>query len=511
MRRSGQPGLRLRGQEFIQGSDQLLRLLARPVQGGAAGHEPQRVLAPGSRQAGQEPRSLPLKLRHQVAGFSEEPHARVLLIQAAKGHRAGQLEARPAMAIRRGSVGGAGRLRPGARDGLGTVVCFGFNAGGRRGGTPSLEGSIHRRGHCCRAVRIGQAEAPGSLIGMTPSGPISILVTGGAGYIGSHACLRLLELGHRVVAVDNLVRGHAAAAEALGRLGGGRFTFSQTDLADTASLARLLGTHQVSLVMHFAALAYVGESVHEPLRYYRNNVAGSLSLLAAMRDAGVHRLVFSSTCATYGVPPPERIPIDETCPQAPINPYGASKLMTERAVLDILASAEGRSWSAAFLRYFNVAGSDPEGRLGEDHRPETHLIPICLQVALGARSHVEVMGTDYPTPDGTCIRDYVHVTDLVEAHVLAMTRLEPGRAFVANLGIGEGFSVRQVLDACRRVTGHPIPAKEAPRREGDPPRLCADASKARRELGWAPRFESLERTVATAWEWMRRHPRGWGS
>ncbi len=336
-----------------------------------------------------------------------------------------------------------------------------------------------------------------------------VLVTGGAGFIGSHASLRLLEQGHRVTVIDNLVRGHREATDALHAIAPSRFAFVECDLLDSERLVAAL--RGVDLVMHFAALAYVGESVDEPLRYYRANTAGTLSLLDAMDRAGVRRLVFSSTCATYGEPPPERIPIDESCPQSPVNPYGRSKLMCEHLIRD-WAFAHARASSPvgfAFLRYFNVAGSDPTGRVGEDHRPETHLIPICLEVALGQRTALTVFGEDWPTPDRTCIRDYVHVEDLVSAHILVAGRLEPGSEFVFNVGTGTGVSVREVLSSCRRVTGHAIPASVGARRAGDPPQLVGSPAKILRELGWTAQHTTIDAMVTHAWQWRRAHPHGW--
>jgi len=269
--------------------------------------------------------------------------------------------------------------------------------------------------------------------------------------------------------------------------------------------------------MHFAALAYVGESVDDPLRYYRNNTSAALTLLQACAEHGVERFVFSSTCATYGEPPAEEIPIRETCRQQPINPYGRSKLMVEHMLFDYVEACrranegKGRPFAFAALRYFNVAGSDRSGVIGEDHRPETHLIPIVLQVALGERESVTIFGTDYPTPDGTCIRDYIHVEDLVDAHVHVLQALDPN-AFEArtyNLGIGRGYSVREVIDACRRVTGKDIPVRHGTRRAGDPPTLYADPGKIRRELQWSAQITDLDEIIASAWAWMQAHPRGY--
>ena len=327
---------------------------------------------------------------------------------------------------------------------------------------------------------------------------MNVLVTGGAGYIGSHAVRMLLDAGHRVVAIDNLTRGHAAAVDR-------RAVFCQVDLADSSRLAELLVRHDIQCVMHFAALAYVGESVTEPLLYYRNNTAGTISLLEAMHSAGVMRMVFSSTCATYGQP--EQTPIVETAPQQPINPYGWSKRIIEQILCDFAAAH--REFAFVALRYFNVAGAAADGTLGEDHRPETHLIPLVLQTALGQRGAITVFGTDYPTPDGTCIRDYIHVEDLCTAHLLAMEALRPGDARFYNLGIGKGYSVREVIDSARRVTGREIRVQYGARRPGDPAVLYADASKIRRELGWQPKYTELDAIVASAWRWHSSHPDGY--
>ena len=339
------------------------------------------------------------------------------------------------------------------------------------------------------------------------------MVTGSAGYIGSHACLTLLETGHRVVAVDNLARGHRGAIENLSKLdqSNGNLTFVEASIADRDRMAGVLREHEIDVVMHFAAYAYVGESVHEPLRYYENNTGGACELLQAMGDAGTPRFVFSSTCATYGEPPETQIPIRETCPQSPINPYGWSKLMVEHMLRDHAEACRSAEtpFGYAALRYFNVAGSDPGGRIGEDHRPETHLIPICLEVAAGRREALTIFGDDYQTEDGTCIRDYVHVMDLIDAHVAVMNALEAGSEFHFNVGLGHGYSVQEVLEACRRVTGHEIPAKLGPRRAGDPPRLFADATKIRETLGWSPNYTDLEETVRTAWRWMKENPTGY--
>ncbi len=323
-----------------------------------------------------------------------------------------------------------------------------------------------------------------------------ILVTGGAGYVGSHAVRRLLAAGHQVWVYDDLARGHAAAVPA--------GSLIQGSLADEPRLVEALRVHRIEAVMHFAALTLVGESVADPLLYYRNNVCGSLSLLCAMRACEVWRLVFSSTTAVYGAP--ERQPISEDAPRQPINPYGTSKLMVE-LMLEDAARAYGLGYAA--LRYFNAAGASAEGDLGEDHTPETHLIPIVLQAALGRRSHVTIFGDDYPTPDGTCVRDYVHVDDLAEAHLRALERLEPGQGLHLNLGTGRGYSVREVIEACGRVAGRKIRSEVGPRRPGDPAILVADPTRAQKVLGWVPQYDHLDRIVETAWRWHQAHPHGY--
>jgi len=328
---------------------------------------------------------------------------------------------------------------------------------------------------------------------------MNVMVTGGAGYIGSHAVKQLIEAGHQVVAIDNLYRGHRQAVHP-------KAVFRKIGLADTPALTDTLREFAVDCVMHFAALAYVGESVSEPLIYYQNNTAGAISLLLAMKAAGVKRLVFSSTCATYGEP--TEVPIVETMRQEPINPYGWSKWCVERVLRDY--SPSDPQFAFASLRYFNVAGSATDGSLGEDHDPETHLIPVVLQAAMGKRDKVTVFGTDYPTPDGTCSRDYIHVEDLCAAHLVAMEALQPGDARFYNLGIGRGYSVKEVLDSAKRVTGLEIPVEYGMRRPGDPAVLFADAQKLRRELGWSPRYTEIDSIVATAWNWMKSHPDGYG-
>ena len=322
----------------------------------------------------------------------------------------------------------------------------------------------------------------------------TILVTGGAGYIGSHACKALARAGWEPVTYDNLGRGHREAV----RWG----PLVEGDLADRDLVRESLKRFGASAVMHFAAYAYVGESVAEPELYFRNNVANSLTLLEAMLAAGVRQIVFSSTCATYGLP--ETMPIAEDAPQRPVNPYGESKLMIER-MLHWLGTAHGLRHAA--LRYFNAAGADAEGEIGEHHEPETHLIPLVLDAALGKRAAIDIYGTDYPTSDGTAIRDYIHVDDLAAAHVLALEHLAAGGDSLAlNLGTGTGYSVRQVVDAAERVTGRRIPRRETARRPGDPPVLVADARRAKAVLGWTPQRSSLDAILADAWAWhTRRH------
>lgn len=324
---------------------------------------------------------------------------------------------------------------------------------------------------------------------------MKILVVGGAGYVGSHVLRAVLNAGHDAWAFDNLSLGHAASVP-LGRLIVG-------DLNDRSALARIMSERGIEAVLHLAARTLVGESVQDPAKYYQNNVTATLSLFDAMRDAGVSRIVFSSTTAVYGEP--AVVPIDETQPLAPINPYGFTKRVVEQVLADY---AKAYGWSYAALRYFNAAGASPEGDIGEDHRPESHLIPLVLQVALGQRKELTIFGRDYPTPDGTCIRDYVHVDDLAAAHLAALDRLAPGVTLQLNLGTGRGYSVQEVVDACRRITGEAIPTVDAPRRPGDAPRLVADASRARQVLGWVPRYTDLNEIVATAWAWHSRHPQG---
>lgn len=325
---------------------------------------------------------------------------------------------------------------------------------------------------------------------------MNVLVVGGAGYIGSHMVRLLDRAGHQVVSLDNLSTGFEAAVTA-GRLYVG-------EMEDSLLLESILADHRIDAVMHFAACALVGESVTDPAKYYRNNVVATLNLLEAMRRTGVSKIVFSSTCATYGVP--DQVPITESEKQEPVNPYGFTKFVVERALADYSA-AYGLAYAA--LRYFNASGASPAGDIGEDHFPETHLIPLILQVALGQRDSITIFGDDWPTPDGTCIRDYVHVDDLGAAHLAALERLDPNRPIRLNLGTGSGYSVREVIEICRQVTGKSIAEVVGPRRAGDPPALVADATQARQILEWKPHYPELRPIVETAWNWHRQHPTGY--
>lgn len=317
----------------------------------------------------------------------------------------------------------------------------------------------------------------------------TLLVVGGCGYIGSHMVKCLLDAGHRVVVLDNLSTGFRDS------LLGGQLVLG--DCGDRMALDALFSGRRFDGVLHFASYIQVGESVAQPARYYRNNVANTLTLLDAMKEHGVGPLIFSSTAAVFGEP--VRMPIDEAHPRQPINPYGKSKYMVEEMLADFDRACGLRSVA---LRYFNAAGGDPQARIGERHEPETHLIPLALQAVSGRRPALKVFGRDYDTPDGTCIRDYIHVDDLADAHLLALEYLwRGGRSGAFNLGNGAGFSVQEVLDAVARVTGKPVPAQDAPRREGDPARLVADASLAKSTLGWAPRHAGLETIVRHAWQW----------
>jgi len=320
----------------------------------------------------------------------------------------------------------------------------------------------------------------------------TIFVTGGAGYIGSICVEQLLSEGYKVAVFDNLSEGHRRAIDP-------RATFFQGDLADRTVIQKAIGEAKPDAVMHFAANALVGESMTNPSKYFRNNVANGVNLLDAAVEAGVKKFVFSSTCATFGIP--DRVPIDETLPQNPINPYGESKLLFEK-VLRWYDEVHGLRYVA--LRYFNAAGATE--KFGEDHRIETHLIPNVLKVALGQRESVDIFGTDYPTPDGTCIRDYIHVLDLAQAHILALKAENSARY---NLGTGGGTSVQEVIDACIEITGKPIKANRMPRRAGDPPRLIAGSEKIQTELGWAPKYRDIRKIVESAWAWHVRNPLGY--
>ena len=327
---------------------------------------------------------------------------------------------------------------------------------------------------------------------------MSVLVTGGAGYIGSHAVKLLREAGREVVVVDNLYRGHRTALP-------NDIPFYEGSLQDGDTLAEVFEEEDISEVLHFAGLAYDGESVDDPLWYYENNLNASLALFSAMSAAGIKKLVFSSTCATYGEP--NEVPILETTPQQPINPYGRSKWMVELALRDLVASDP--EWSVTSLRYFNVAGCAEDGSLGSDHDPETRVIPLAIKTALGRRDSFTVFGHDYDTPDGTCIRDYIHVEDLARAHLLALDHLTAGEYQFFNLGIGRGFSVKEVIDSLKRVTGKDLQVEMGARRAGDPPVLYADATKIRQTFGWEPRFTDLDDIVKTAADWFESHPDGY--
>ncbi len=325
---------------------------------------------------------------------------------------------------------------------------------------------------------------------------MNIFVTGGAGYVGSHCVRGLCDGGHKVVVYDNLSKGHRQSVDK-------RATLIVGDLADSPLLNQTLAQGHFDAVMHFAAFAEVGESVAQPLLYYRNNVINSVSLLEAMRARGIRKIVFSSSCAVYGVPP--AVPITEDMPRNPINPYGRTKLAMEWLLQD---SANGWGLGATALRYFNAAGAALDGSMGEDHDPESHLIPRVLQVALGQADDIRIFGIDYPTLDGSCIRDYVHVADLSDIHRVAIETQAEGQFRCYNVGTGRGFSVKEVIEAAREVTGHDIPAAPAARREGDPPQLYADPTRITTELGWQPTYTDIRQTVETAWNWHRTHTNG---
>jgi UDP-glucose 4-epimerase len=328
---------------------------------------------------------------------------------------------------------------------------------------------------------------------------MNVLVVGGAGYIGSHCVRQLTAAGHRPVVLDNLAYGHRLAVDP-------NVKFHHGDLGDEGLVGRILRDEKIELVMHFAAFCYVGESVTDPVKYYFNNTVATLHLLRAMLNAGVNKFVFSSTCATFGVP--ASLPIHETLPQAPINPYGQTKLDVENA-LKALAHANGLSFAA--FRYFNAAGASEDGVIGEDHDPETHLIPVTIDVATGKRPHLDLFGTDYPTPDGSCLRDYVHVDDLSRAHIAVFDKLaKPSAQHFYNLGTGKPTSNREVIRAVEKITGKKVKVKESPRRPGDPPALFADSTKAQKELGWKVKFPDIESIVASAWKWHSTHPNGYG-
>lgn len=327
---------------------------------------------------------------------------------------------------------------------------------------------------------------------------MAILVAGGAGYIGSHMVKDLVEHGQEVVVADNLSTGHRDAINPKAK-------FYEGDIRDRKFLDKIFDNENIEAVVHFAAFSIVPESMSKPLKYFDNNTGGMITLLEAMRDHNIKYIVFSSTAATYGVP--EHMPIKETDPQNPINPYGLSKLMMEK-MMHWADKAYGIKFVA--LRYFNVAGAAPDGTIGEDHGPETHLVPIILQVAQGKRDELSIFGDDYNTPDGTNVRDYVHVMDLADAHILAIKYLEAGNESNAfNLGSSTGFSNKQMLEAAREVTGEPIPAKIAPRRPGDPDSLVAASDKARNVLGWDPKYDDVHDIIATAWKWHSTHPKGY--
>ncbi len=323
-----------------------------------------------------------------------------------------------------------------------------------------------------------------------------ILITGGAGYVGSHTLKELLNLGYSTIVLDNLSNGHRELV--------GSSELIVGDLKDSALLENVFSSHSIEAVMHFAAFAYVGESVTDPGKYYRNNVCGTLNLVEAMLKSRVDKIIFSSTCSTYGHP--QEIPITETHPQNPINPYGASKLMVERILRDFGLS---HGLKSVIFRYFNAAGADSKAEIGEWHEPETHLIPLVLDVAAKRQKAIQIFGTDYDTVDGTCIRDYIHVTDLADAHILGLKLLQAGHnSEVFNLGNGQGYSVRQVIKCAEKITGRMIEVQMSPRRPGDPATLVGSAEKARTLLGWQPRFQSLETIVGTAWKWHQKPKKG---
>lgn len=327
---------------------------------------------------------------------------------------------------------------------------------------------------------------------------MKVLVAGGAGYIGSHVTLELSRRGHQPVVLDNLVKGHREAVQA------GKFF--EGDISDKALVRKIIEEEKIEAAVHLCAYSLVGESVGEPAKYFHNNIGNGLVFLDTLREGGVNKFVFSSTAAVFGEP--EQIPIPEDHPKNPTNPYGFSKLTFE-GILKAYDHAYGMKYIS--LRYFNAAGADPEAPIGEDHQPESHLIPIVLQAALGMRPNIEIFGTDYPTPDGTCVRDYIHVNDLAQAHILALEALEKGTSStIYNLGNGQGYSNRQVIETAKMVTGLPIPVKEGPKRPGDPAELVASSKRIREELGWKPEYAQLEKIMETAWRWHKGHPKGYG-
>lgn len=327
----------------------------------------------------------------------------------------------------------------------------------------------------------------------------NVLVIGGAGYIGSHCVRHLVPADHHPVVLDNLVFGHRQAVDE-------DIPFYEGDLGDTELVKKVLIDEKIDIVMHFAAYAFVGESVTDPLKYYENNVAKTISLLQTMIAANVRKFIFSSTCTTFGVP--GQLPINEETPQTPINPYGQTKLDVENILKSLAQSGE---MTSAVFRYFNAAGANEDGTIGEDHDPETHLIPLAIDAAIGKRAALKVFGSDYPTPDGTCLRDYVHVDDLSRAHIAVFDQLEGEPHFIHyNLGTGKPSSVREVLDAVGEVVGTPVPYEKAPRREGDPPSLYANASKANQGLGWEPQYKTIKEIIQSAWKWHSANPDGYG-
>jgi UDP-glucose 4-epimerase len=330
---------------------------------------------------------------------------------------------------------------------------------------------------------------------------MNVLVAGGAGYIGSHTVKRLKEAGHSPVIYDNVSRGHREVVDIL------KVPAVFSDLNDRPTLVRALRENKIDTVMHFAAYAYVGESVDKPLMYYQNNVATTVSVLQAMEEAGIERFVFSSTCAVYG--DPDKIPITEDEKKAPVSPYGRSKLMVEQVLQDMPAS--NKKFKFAALRYFNASGCALDGTIGEDHDPETHLIPVVLQAIMGLRPGITVFGTDYPTKDGTNVRDYIHVEDLADAHIAAMDRLTEGEPIFCNLGTGNGFSVKEIIKTAEKVAGKSAPVTYGPRRAGDAIALFADPSRAKKLLGWEAKHKDPETIIRSAWNWFSKHPKGYAS